>query len=284
MKQQTAAVGQFNRLKVVKEVEFGLYLDGGRLGEVLLPKRYVPANAKSGDWLEVFIYLDSQDRLVATTEKPLASVGEVAYLRVTQVNRTGAFLNWGMPKDLLVPYSEQRVPMEAGRSYVVYLYLDNSGRIAASSKLSLYLDEHNGDFRSGQAVNLLVASRSQMGYTAVINGTHLGLIHHSELLQPLHMGQKVKGYIQSIRDDGKINLTLQQPGQAGRDELAEQILQHLQAQGGRSDLTDYSTPEAIFAQYRVSKARYKKTLSQLYKARKIEIFDDHIALAKGKNR
>lgn len=279
MKQQVS-VGRFNRLKVVKEVDFGLYLDGGRLGEILLPRRYVPDHAKLGEWLEVFIYRDSQDRLVATCDQPLASVGEVAYLRATQVNRTGAFLNWGMPKDLLVPFSEQRVPMEAGRSYVVYVYLDNSGRLAASSKLSLYLEEHGEGFKSGQAVALLIASRSPMGYTAVIDGTHLGLIHQSEVLQPLRMGQKIKGYIKAVRADGKIDLTLQQPGKAGKDELAEQILAHLQENGGRSDLTDYSTPEAIFAQYRVSKARYKKALSQLYKDRKIAIFDDHIALAR----
>lgn len=273
-----AQIGQVNRLKVVKEVEFGLYLDGGALGEILLPNRYVPDNAKLGDNLEVFVYQDSQDRLVATSEKPLVSVGEVAFLKVNQVNRTGAFLDWGMPKDLLVPYAEQRVPMEEGRSYCVYVYVDSSGRIAASSKLSLFLKETNTDFKSGQEVSLLVASRSNLGYTAVINGTHLGLIHNSDILQPLRMGQKMKGYIKGIRPDLKINLTLQKQGREGREELAEQILAHLAENQGRSTLTDKSSPEAIFKQYRVSKARYKKTLGQLYKARKIAIEADHIAL------
>lgn len=273
-----AQIGQVNRLKVVKEVEFGLYLDGGTLGEILLPNRYVPDNAKLGDKLEVFVYQDSQDRLVATSEKPLVSVGEVAFLKVNQVNRTGAFLDWGMPKDLLVPYAEQRVPMEEGRSYCVYVYVDSSGRIAASSKLSLFLKETNTDFKSGQEVSLLVASRSNLGYTAVINGTHLGLVHNSDILQPLRMGQKMKGYIKGIRPDLKINLTLQKQGREGREELAEQILAHLAENQGRSTLTDKSSPEAIFKQYRVSKARYKKTLGQLYKARKIAIEPDHIAL------
>lgn len=273
-----AQIGQVNRLKVVKEVEFGLYLDGGDLGEILLPNRYVPDSAKLGEKLEVFVYQDSQDRLVATSEKPLVSVGEVAFLKVNQVNRTGAFLDWGMPKDLLVPFAEQRVPMEEGRSYCVYVYVDSSGRIAASSKLSLFLKETNTDFKSGQEVSLLVASRSNLGYTAVINGTHLGLIHNSDILQPLRMGQKMKGYIKGIRPDLKINLTLQKQGREGREELAEQILAHLAENQGHSTLTDKSSPEAIFKQYRVSKARYKKTLGQLYKARKITIEPDHIAL------
>jgi len=268
---QDAQIGQINTLKVVKEVEFGLYLDGGELGEILLPNRYVPSSAQVGKTLEVFIHLDSKDRLVATTDKPLASVGEVAYLKVTDVNRTGAFMDWGMPKDLLVPYAEQRVPMEKGRSYCVYLYIDNSGRIAASSKLSLFLKETNDHFKSGQPVKLMAVSRSQMGYTALIDGTHLGLIHNSDILQPLRMGQKMQGYIKGIRPDRKINLTLQKQGQEAREELGEMILAVLEVNGGQSELTDKSTPEEIFAQYRVSKASYKKALGKLYKARKIVI-------------
>ncbi len=271
-------IGQMNTLKVVKEVEFGLYLDGGRLGEVLLPQRYVPAGAKVGQALEVFLHLDSKDRLVATTDKPRVSVGEVAFLKVTDVNRTGAFLDWGMPKDLLVPYAEQRVPMEKGRSYCVYVYIDKSGRIAASSKLSLHLKETNDHFKSGQSVRLMVVSRSKLGYTALIDGTHLGLIHNSDILQPLRMGQKMQGYIKGIRPDRKINLTLQKQGLEAREELGEMILAVLEVNDGRSELTDKSTPEEIFAQYRVSKASYKKALGRLYKARKVEIHPGYISL------
>ncbi|WP_038071290.1 CvfB family protein [Hydrogenovibrio kuenenii] len=271
-------IGQVNRLKVVKEVEFGLYLDGLQLGEILLPSRYVTAEAQVGEELDVFVYQDSQDRLVATTETPMASVGEVAFLKVNQVNRTGAFLDWGMPKDLLVPFAEQRVPMEEGRSYCVYVYVDNSVRIAASSKLSLFLSETNDDFKTGQEVRLMVASRSDLGYTVVINGTHLGLIHNSDLLQPLRMGQKMKGYIKGIRPDLKINVTLQKLGKAGRQDLVGQILAFLAENKGVSTLVDKSSPEDIFAQYRVSKAAYKKALSQLYKERKIIIEPNQIRL------
>jgi hypothetical protein len=273
-----AQIGQMNRVKIVKSVEFGLYVDGGELGEVLLPSRYVPETAEVGQMIDVFIYLDSQDRQVATTDKPLASVGEVVYLRVNQVNRTGAFLDWGMPKDLMVPFAEQRVPMEADRSYCVYLYIDNSGRVAASSKLSWYLHEKNGDFKSGQEVRLQVVSRSDLGYTAVINGTHLGLIHNSDILQPLRMGQKLKGYVKGIRPDHKINLRIQRHGAAARDELGERILAFLAENSGESDLTDKSSPDAIFKEYRASKANYKKTLGRLYKAKKITISSEKITL------
>ncbi|VAW44272.1 hypothetical protein MNBD_GAMMA04-74 [hydrothermal vent metagenome] len=273
-----AQIGQMNRLKIIKSLEFGLYVDAEDLGEVLIPKRYAPNAAEVGQMIDVFIYLDSQDRLVATTDKPLAYVGEVAYLRVNQVNSTGAFLDWGMPKDLMVPFAEQRVPMEAERSYCVYLYIDNSGRVAASSKLSLYLHEKNGDFKSGQEVKLQVVSRSDLGYTAVINGTHLGLIHNSDVLQPLRMGQKLKGYIKGIRPDHKINLRIQRHGAAARDELGERILALLAENGGQSELTDKSSPDAIFKEYRTSKANYKKTLGRLYKAKKITISPEKITL------
>ncbi|GKT13032.1 MAG: hypothetical protein ISEC1_P2026 [Thiomicrorhabdus sp.] len=275
-----ANIGQMNHVKIVKSLEFGLYIDGGDLGEVLIPNRYVPEGAEVGQMIDAFIYLDSQDRLVATVDKPLASVGEVVYLRVNQVNRTGAFMDWGMPKDLMVPFSEQRVPMEEERSYCVYLYIDNSGRIAASSNLSHYLHEKNDNFKSGQEVNLLVVSRSDMGYTAVINGTHLGLIHNADILQPLRMGQKMKGFIKGIRSDLKINLRIQRQGAAARDELGERILAFLAENNGVSTLTDKSKPEAIFHEYHASKANYKKTLGRLLKAKKITITPEIITLVK----
>ncbi|WP_319381525.1 S1-like domain-containing RNA-binding protein [Thiomicrorhabdus sp.] len=274
-----AQIGKINELTVVKEVDFGLYLDGGKEGEILLPKRYVREDCKIGQKVKVFLYFDSQDRLVATTDLPRVSVGEVAFLKVKQVNRTGAFLEWGVPKDLLAPYAEQRVPMEEGRSYCVYVYRDKSGRIAASSKLSLFLSENNRfHFTRGQEVTLMVCSRSKLGYTAVIDGSYLGLIHNSELLQPLRMGQKLKGYIKQVRDDGKINLTLQKLGEEGIEEIEDRILAFLSTNGGVSELTDYSSPEEIFACYRISKARYKKALSRLYKARKILIEAEQVRL------
>ena len=276
-----AKLGQINKLQIIKEVDFGVYLNGDHLGEILLPKRQVPEDAKLNQWLDVFISLDSQDRLVATTDKPLASVGEVAFLRVADVNRTGAFLNWGMPKDLLVPYAEQRIPMEQGRSYVVYLYIDSSGRIAGSSKLSLHLDEYDHEqvFKKGQEVQLLISSRSDLGYSAVVNGKHLGLIHVSEVIQDLRTGQKLTGYIKQIRDDKKTDLTLQKRGKQGKQELTDKILEHLEKNDGFSPLADKSDPDAIFKQYRVSKANYKRAISSLYKARKITISKEGINLA-----
>ncbi len=277
-----AKIGQVNKLKIIKEVDFGIYLDGDHLGEILLPARYVPEGACVNQWLEVFIALDSKDRLVAITDTPIASVGDVAFLKVTDINNTGAFLDWGMPKDLLVPYAEQRIPMEEGRAYCVYLYIDNSGRIAASSKLSYYLDEYNNPgpkgFKKGQQVELLVASRSDMGYTAVINGTHLGLIHNTEVLQDLRTGQQLKGFIGEIREDGKISLSIQQRGSKGKEALEDKIIEHLENNNGESPLADKSRPEEIFKVYRVSKASYKKAISSLYKARKITISSEGIKL------
>ncbi len=276
-----AKIGQINHLQIVKEVDFGVYLNGEHLGEILLPKRQVPEDARLNQWLDVFIYLDSQDRLVAGTDKPFASVGEVEFLRVTDVNATGAFLNWGMPKDLLVPYAEQRIPMEEGRSYVVFLYIDSSGRIAASSKLSLHLNEYNPDkdgFTKGQEVQLLISSRSDLGYSAVINRSILGLIHVSEVLQDLRTGQKLKGYISKVREDGKIDLILQQRGNKGKEELVDKIISYLEKNKGFSKLGDKSNPEDIFQQYRVSKANYKRAISSLYKSRKITISAEGINL------
>lgn len=275
-----AKLGHINKLQIIKEVDFGVYLDGDHLGEILLPKRQVPDDAKLNQWLDVFISLDSQDRLVASTDQPLASVGEVAFLRVADINRTGAFLNWGMPKDLLVPYAEQRIPMEEGRSYVVYLYIDSSGRIAGSSKLSLHLDEydHSQQFKKGQEVQLLISSRSDLGYSAVVNGKQLGLIHVSEVIQDLRTGQKLTGYIKQIRDDKKIDLTLQKRGKQGKQELTDKIIEHLEKNNGFSALADKSDPDAIFKQYRVSKANYKRAISTLYKARKITISKEGLSL------
>ena len=276
---QRAELGKKSRLRVVKTVPFGVYLDAGKLGEVLLPTRYLPKGCKVNDEVEVFVYLDSEDIPIATTLKPRAMVGECAHLKVVAVNRIGAFLDWGLPKDLLVPFAEQRVPMEVGRSYTVYLYVDSaSQRIAASSKLSKYLSEEADGFSPGQAVDLLICGRTDLGLKAVIDGSHLGMIFKGDILEGVKIGKRVKGYIKAIREDGKIDLSLQALGQAGRDELSERILAHLKTQGGSSSLTDKSAPEAIYKQYRVSKANYKKALGRLFKARRISIDKQQVSL------
>ncbi len=268
-----------NRLQVVKQVDFGVYLDGEHLDTVLLPKRYTPAGTKIGDWLDVFLYLDSEDLLIATTLTPRAQVGECAYLKVSDVNRTGAFLDWGLPKDLLVPFSEQHKPMEVGRSYVVCVLRDPpDDRIVASSRLSRHLQETSIYFRPGQGVNLLICGQTDIGYKAVIEHTHLGLIFKDEAFKPLRYGQTVQGFIKSIREDKKIDLSLQPPAAAGRDALSEKILDHLRRNNGTSPLTDKCAPEDIYRIFNVSKSNYRKALGKLYKDKKILIEADRIIL------
>lgn len=272
-------IGRMNRLQVVKEVEFGVFLDGEHLDTILLPRRYVPEGCGIGDWLDVFLYMDSEDLLIATTLTPKAQVGECAYLKVTDVNAAGAFLDWGLPKDLLVPYGEQHKPMELGRSYVVHVYRDEySDRLLASSRLSRHLSEKNVYFKAAQAVDLLICGRSEMGYKAVINHTHLGLIFKDEAFKPLSYGQRVPGFIKSIRSDSKIDLSLQPPAALGRDALTEQILAHLQSNGGTSTLTDKCSPQDIYRLFNVSKNNYRKALGKLYKEKKILIEPHQITL------
>ncbi len=230
--------------------------------------------------LEVFIYLDSDDRLIATTETPYAEVGKCAHMRVVSTGAFGAFMNWGLSKDLLVPFKEQRSPMHVGREYTVFVFIDATGRIAASSKLSSFLkEEDNGKiFIEDQMVSLQIASRSDLGYKAVIDGTHLGLIHNSDILNPIYVGSKVDGYIKNIREDGRLNLTLQARGEEAIDSLSKNILEFLEAEGGSSPLTDKSPPEVIYKTFKVSKLSYKKALGKLYKAKLITIEKDKVKL------
>ncbi len=275
-----AEIGKFNTLTLNKQVAFGVYLDGGELGDILLPRLEVPADAKLGDALEVFVYLDSEDRPIATLKRPRAQVGQCVSLRVAQVNHAGAFLDWGLPKDLLVPFGEQRVPMREDNAYVVYVYLDKpSGRLAASSRLDNWLSEDGSEFEEMQPVNLLIWARTDMGYKAVVNQSHLGLIYKTEVLQPLKIGQKIKGFIRRVREDGRIDLCLQLQGQNVRDDLASKILAHLADNDGRSSLCDHSTPEEIHAVYKVSKGNYKKAIGGLLKQGKIVIHPTYIVLA-----
>jgi len=274
-----ASIGKMNHLQVVKLVDFGVYLDAGKFATVLLPKRYVPEGCALGDWLDVFIYLDSEDEVIATTLTPKVMVGQCAYLKVKDVNATGAFLDWGLPKDLLVPYNEQHKPMEVDKSYVVFVYLDpQTDRLVASSKLSRHLLEATRDLEPRQAVDLLICGRSDMGYKAVVNNDYLGLIFRDDAFKPLRYGQRLSGYVKGIRADGKIDLSLQLPAGAGRQDLGEQIIAYLKAQGGSSTLTDKAAPDDIYHQFNVSKKNYKKALGALFKQKRILIEPDKIRL------
>jgi hypothetical protein len=265
-------IGKQNLLRVTKEVPFGIYLDGSNYGEILLPKRYVPKDCPVDSWLKVFIYLDSEDRLIATTETPLAKVGECAYLKVVGVSKFGAFLDWGLPKDLLVPRKEQAHLMQEGNAYVVYLYVDQqSESIVGSSRLDMFLSEYCTDYAPRQAVDLLIVERTEMGFKAVVDGTHLGLLYANEVFQPLTIGQQVQGYIKGIRPDQRIDLILQLPSTVPHDAVAQKILDHLKARGGSSNFTDKSSPEAISREFQVSKAHFKRAIGLLYKQKQIVI-------------
>ncbi|MBU0858530.1 MAG: GntR family transcriptional regulator, partial [Alphaproteobacteria bacterium] len=278
------ALGKSARLQVVKQVGFGVYLDGKELGEILLPTRYVPPGCRVFDLLDVFIYMDSDDKIIATTEPPYVEIGQCACLKVIDKNAMGAFMDWGLSKDLFVPFKEQRVPMHPGRYYVVYVFEDNTGRISASSKLDHFLSERaEGHFHPQQTVELMIASRSALGYKAIINDTHLGLLHNNDALVPLEPGQKITGYIKNIRPDDAIDLSLQQHGEELRHSLTQQILNHLKSQGGTSSLTDKSAADEIFQVYQVSKGNYKKALGQLYKEKKIIISDSEIKIVTPEN-
>ncbi len=272
-------IGKINNLQVVKSLDHGVYLDGEDLGEILMPSRYVPDNTEIGDFLEIFIYLDSADLLLATTETPYVMVGECAYLKVVDINQAGAFLDWGLPKDLLVPYGEQISPLKIGQSYTVLVYLDeNTNRITATQKLDSRLSEEAQYFKPGQAVDLLIFGKTDLGYKAIINNTHIGLIYKNEVFQTLTHGEKLKGFIKGIREDRKIDLCLQLQGKDARDDLNTRILNHLKKNDGESTLTDKSSPDDIYQCFAVSKKNYKKAIGALYKKRLIRIEEDKITL------
>lgn len=273
-------VGQYNVLRVVKRLPFGAYLSASSAKEeILLPKRYEPEDCKVDDLLKVFVYYDSEDRLVATTETPLAQVDECAYLKVVDVNMIGAFMDIGLMKDLFVPFSEQETRMKVGESYVVNIYLDeHTGRIMASSKLDKHLLEITHYHQPGQEVDLLIYAETELGFKAVLGTNYMGLLYKNEIFQPLKVGDKVKGYIKAIRSDKKIDLTLQLPSEKTRGTLANQILEFLKEQGGSSTLGDKSSPEEIYQQFEVSKKAYKKALGALYKRKLIVIEKDKIKL------
>jgi uncharacterized protein len=274
-----AEIGKINTLTVARESEFGVYLDGGDLGEILLPQKYVPDHSAPGDEITVFVYGDSEDRLVATTETPYAKAGEFALLKVHSVNDVGAFLDWGLSKHLLVPFREQKTKMEAGKSYVVYVYLDEqSNRMCASARLDKFLKRQDADFETGQEVDLLLVSHTDLGYNAIINGAKWGVVYHNEVFQALRQGEHVKGYIKKIREDGKIDLSLQKTGYANVEDVTTTVLEILRARGGFIDVTDKSSPEAIYELFGMSKKTYKKAIGALYKQRLITIEENGIRI------
>ena len=268
-------IGEYNTLHINRMVDFGAYLIDDDTHEVLLPKRYLTPEMKVGDAIRVFVYNDSENRPVATTEQPKAVVGDFALMRVKAVNKVGAFLDWGLTaKDLLVPFSEQRVDMQAGRSYVVRVYLDPaSQRIVASAKLAKFLNQTEPDYYHRERVEVLVVQRSDLGYRVIINNEHWGQIYQNEIYQDVNIGDRLTAFIKQVRPDGKVDVTLAKIEKMRVDDLADRIEQYLHDHGGEMSLTDKSSPDEISKAFGCSKKDFKKALGLLYKQQKVTLGD-----------
>jgi len=268
-------IGEYNELRLNRTVDFGAYLIDEDTHEVLLPKRYLTPRMKVGDMIRVFVYNDSENRPVATTEEPKAVVGDFALMRVKAVNKVGAFLDWGLTaKDLLVPFGEQRVDMLAGRSYIVCVYLDQaSGRIVASAKLGKFLNLTEPDYYHRERVEVLVVQRSDLGYRVIVNNAHWGQIYQNETYQEVNIGDRLTAYVKQVRPDGKVDVTLAKIEKARVDDLAARIEQYLDGHGGEMTITDKSSPEDIMAAFQCSKKDFKKALGLLYKQQKVTLGD-----------
>ena len=271
-------IGKINRLKIKKQVDFGVYLDGDGQ-EILLPKRYVPEGAQPGDELSVFLYHDNEGRLIATTDKPYVQVGEFQYMEVKSVNQVGAFLEWGIMKDLLVPYKEQNGRMREGGWYLVYVRLDEkSGRIMASARINKFLNNVPPEYDQNESVDLIVADETDIGYKVIINNRHWGMVYRSEVFQRLEKGEHLRGYVKEVRDDDKIDVSLTPLGYQKVEGISAIILDSLKAQGGFLAVHDKSNPDLIYSLFRCSKKSFKQAIGSLYKQQLITIERDGIRL------
>lgn len=273
-------LGKWNKLEVVKEVDFGMYLGAGELGEILLPKRYVPEGCKIGDVIDVFLYLDSEERLVATTETPLVEVNQFAYLEVKWVNEYGAFLDWGLMKDLFCPFREQRRKMEVGRSYIVYVYIDSQTyRIVASAKVDKFLSDDYPPYKPGEIVDVLIQQKTDLGFKAIVDNKFGGLIYKNELFMDIHTGDRLKAYVKNVREDRKIDLVMQTHGRRHVVDFSDELLNYLKCtDSGFAPYHDKSQAEDIYAEFKVSKKTFKKAVGDLYKRHYIKILDNGIEL------
>lgn len=275
----TAIPGRYNTLEMLRSTEPGIFLDGGEAGDILMPGKYVPQGAEVGDMIPCFVYFDSEDRLVATAEKPFVQVGECALLRCVATTKFGAFLDWGLAKDILVPHREQTIPMEEGRSYMVYVYLDErSKRIAASARIEKYLNKTSPDFEEGDEVQLCMARKTDAGWVAVINNTHTGLLYHNEIFKDLRVGDTMPGYISQLRPDGKTDLRLQKTGYKALAPMEQEFLNIVKKYGGAMQVGDKTSPEEIYRIFGMSKKNFKKIIGGLYRSKKLELYPDGIRL------
>jgi hypothetical protein len=280
-----AIIGQRNLLSIVRASQPGLYLDGGVLGEILLPGRYIPADLAPKQKMDVFVYRDSEDRLVATTETPNAMVGEFGYMKVINVHpQVGAFLDWGLAKDLLVPFREQEFPLQIGDWTVVYVGLDvKSNRIIGSTRLNRHLNRDTPAYRDGQPVNILITSKTPLGYNAIVDNAHRGLLCKNNIVAALKIGAKMKAFVRTMRSGGKIDLSLDAAGYKRVLPLTNQIVEALERNGGKLDFDDNSSPVIIRQNFGVSKKAFKQALGKLYKTRRITFTKPGIQLLENTN-
>ncbi len=273
-------LGRINRLTIIKYTDFGFYLDGGRkYGRILLPNGELTRPVDVGDIVDVFLYLDQEERLVATMRNPLAQVGDFAYLEVAWVNQFGAFLSWGVLKDLFVPFREQKMKMQKGQSYIVHVHQDEeSYRIMASAKVERYLSQEFPPYQPGDEVEALIWQKTDLGFKVIIDNEFGALLYDSQVFRDIHTGDRMKAYVKQVRPDGKIDLMLQPEGKAAVEDFSEVLLQHLKTNGGRTVLGDKSPAEEIYSVFGVSKKVFKKAVGDLYKRRLITISEDGLKL------
>lgn len=273
-------IGKFNQLKVLKKTEQGLYL-GDEVEEILLPNKYIPEGTEVGDVLSVFIYTDSEDRLIATTLVPKIQAGEFAYMTVKDISRVGAFLEWGLEKDLFVPFKEQPQKMEIGKSYLVYMYLDElTDRLVASGYVNKFLKSGFVDLKEGQQVNVLIGEETEIGYVAIINGKNRGLLYKNQIFQTIRPGDRTVAYVKRIRQDQRVDLSLERTGAVSIEPNAKRVFDLLQANDGFLPLHDNTDPEVIKKQLQMSKKNFKKAIGTLYKQRLIQIEEGGIRIIK----
>lgn len=271
----TLRLGDYNLLRMIRKVDFGMYLDGGPEGDILLPSRYVPEGLKEGDEVEVFLYLDQDERLTATTEHPKAKVGDFAWLECTWVNQFGAFLDWGLMKDLFCPFREQKMKMVKGRFYLVYIYVDReSYRIVASAKVERFLDDDFPPYRGGEQVDLLVWQKTDLGFKVIVDNRYPALLYDNQIFRSLRSGDRTVGFIDQVREDGKIDVSLQAHGRQGTEDFAERLLQYLEEHDGYCPLGDKSDAQDIRDTFEVSKKTFKRAIGDLYKRRLITIEEE----------
>lgn len=276
-------VGTSNTLTVVGEFPFGFQLStqNDNEGLVTLPAHLAPKGLKAGDSLEVFVFTDETGALIATTQQPVIETGQTKVLKAVNATHFGAFFDWGLEKDLLVPAQHQESPVNPGMYYVVHAFYDNATkRILGATRLHPFLSEDGADFSTGQAVSCLVYAKTELGFKVVVDGSHIGLLFHSDAFVAPRIGDAIDAVIKNVREDGKLDIALQRTDKKGRDSLTDAIIEDLEAHGGLSTLTDKSAPDEIYARFKVSKAAYKKALGSLYKQRKIVIDKQAVRLVK----